>query len=87
MQAAPGPQMSRVQKLRWYADTLMKDAAEAEKKGEKDSAVSKYLQAAELLLLLSKAEENYTAWKNYTDKAAFCQQKTRSLIALSPRPE
>ncbi len=87
MQAAPGPQMSRVQKLQWYAGQLMTDAASAEKGGDKESAISRYLQAAEILLLLSKAEENYTAWKSYTDKAAHCQQRARTLIALAPRNE
>ena len=62
----------------------MTDAAEDEKKGEKDSAVSRYLQAADLLLLLSKVEENYTAWKNYTDKAEYCQRRARALIAVAP---
>ena len=77
--------MSRVQKIRWYADQLMKDAVASEQKGDREVAVSKYLQAADLLLLLAKAEENYTTWKSYTDKAAHCQQKTRSLIALAPK--
>jgi hypothetical protein len=49
--------------------------------------VSRYLQAADILLLLAKVEENYTAWKYYTDNAALCQQKARHLIALAPRDE
>jgi hypothetical protein len=77
--------MSRTQKLRWYADQLVSDAASSEQKGEKETAVSRYLQAADLLLLLAKAEQNYTAWKYYADKAAFCQQKARLLIAQVPR--
>jgi hypothetical protein len=79
--------MTRIQKLRWYADQLMKDAAGAEQKGDKDTAISRYLQAADLLLLLSKTEENYPVWKAYTDKAAHCQQKARGLIALTPKAE
>ena len=85
MQAAPRSPMSRTQKLRWYADQLVSDAASSEQKGEKETAVSRYLQAADLLLLLAKAEQNYTAWKYYADKAAFCQQKARLLIAQVPR--
>jgi hypothetical protein len=84
MQALPGPQMTRAQKLRWYADQLAKDAAEEEQKGNKETAISKYLQAADLLLLLAKSEENYTAWKYFADKATLCQQRARKMIALAP---
>ena len=87
MQAAPKAPMSRAQKLRWYATQLMTDAAADEKKGDGESAISHYLQAAEILLLLSKVEENYTAWKYYTDNAAICQQRVRILIAKAPKPE
>jgi hypothetical protein len=87
MQAAPGTQMSRAQKLKWYAGQLMTDAADDEKKDDKETAISHYLQAADLLLLLAKAEQNYTAWKYFTDKAAFCQQKARGLITLVPKNE
>jgi len=87
MQAAPKPPMTRAQKLRWYANQLMTDAAADEKGGNAQSAISHYLQAADILLLLSKVEENYTAWKYYTDNAALCQQKARRLIALAPREE
>lgn len=87
MQAAPKAPMSRAQKLRWFAGQLMTDAAAAEKAGNNESAISGYLQAAEILLLLSKVEENYTAWKYYTDNAALCQQKVKALIALTPRQE
>jgi hypothetical protein len=85
MSASPQQQMSRVQKLRWYVDQLMKDASELEQKGGGESAVSKYLQAADILLLLSKGEESYTTWKSYTDKASFCQQRAKRLIALAPK--
>ena len=84
MQAAPKPPMTRVQKLRWYAGQLMTDAANDEKAGDSETAVSHYLQAADILLLLAKVEENYTAWKYYTDNASQCQQRARRLIALKP---
>jgi len=87
MQAAPGPPMTRAQKLRWYANLLMTDAAADEKAGNSETAVSRYLQAADILLLLAKVEENYTAWKYYTDNAALCQQKAKHLIALAPKEE
>ncbi len=79
--------MSRAQKLRWYAGQLMTDAANDEKTGDKETAISRYLQAADLLLLLAKTEESYTAWKYYADRAAYCQQKARGLIALTPKPD
>lgn len=85
MQAAPKPPMTRAQKLRWYANQLMTDAAADEKAGNSDTAVSRYLQAADILLLLGKVEENYTAWKYYTDNASLCQHKARRLIAIAPR--
>jgi len=87
MQAAPKPPMTRTQKLRWYAGQLMTDAAADEKVGSTESATSKYLQAAEILLLLAKVEENYTAWKYYTDTAAQCQQRAKRLIALAPKED
>ena len=84
MQAGPKPPMTRAQKLRWYAEQLMADATTDEKTGGYESAVSHYLQAAEILLLLAKVEENYTSWKYYTDNASMCQQRARRLIALVP---
>lgn len=63
----------------------MTDAAADEKAGSYEAAISRYLQAADILLLLSKVEENYSAWKYYTDNAAQCQQKARRLIALAPK--
>jgi hypothetical protein len=65
----------------------MTDAAADEKAGSAETAVSHYLQAADILLLLAKVEENYTAWKYYADRAAQCQQKARRLIALGPRED
>lgn len=85
MQAAPKAPMTRAQKLRWYAEQLMADAASEEKVGSNETAVSHYLQAADILLLLAKVEENYNAWKYYADSASMCQQKARRLIALTPK--
>lgn len=79
--------MTRSQKVRWYANQLMTDAASDEKSGSNETAISRYLQAAEILLLLAKVEENYTAWKYYADNAATCQQRARHLIALTPKAE
>ena len=87
MQAAPKPPMTRAQKLRWYAGQLMTDAAADEKAGSAETAISHFLQAADILLLLAKVEENYTAWKYYADTAAQCQQKAKRLIALAPKDE
>jgi hypothetical protein len=77
--------MTRTQKLRWYAGQLISDADADAKVGSAETAISKYLQAADILLLLAKVEENYTAWKYYADTAAQCQQKARRLIALAPK--
>jgi len=79
--------MTRTEKLRWYAGELMADAASDEKAGTNETAISRYLQAADILLLLAKVEENYTAWKYYTDTASQCQQRARRLIALSPKDD
>lgn len=84
MQASPRSPTTRAQKLRWYAGQLMADAANDEKSGDIESAISHYLKAAELLLLLAKVEESYTAWRSYVDAASQCQQRTRRLIALRP---
>lgn len=77
--------MTRIQKLRWYVEQLMTDASSEEKAGSNENAVAHYLQAADILLLLAKVEENYTAWKSYADNAAACQQKAKRLIALTPK--
>ena len=87
MQAAPKPPMTRAQKLRWYSGQLMADAAADEKAGDNETAISRYLQAADILLLLAKVEENYTAWKYYADTATECQQRARRLIALAPKAD
>lgn len=79
--------MTRAQKLRWYSNQLMQEATAEEKAGRPETAISKYLQAADILLLLAKVEENYTAWKHYADTAESCQKRARTLIALAPKDE
>ncbi|MBI3859620.1 MAG: hypothetical protein HY296_05200 [Thaumarchaeota archaeon] len=79
--------MTRAQKLAWYADQLMADAAKDQKNSAPETAISRYLQAADILLLLAKVEESYTAWKVYADKAAYCHQRVRTLMALTPKAE
>jgi hypothetical protein len=86
MQRVPTPAnqpLTRAQKLRWYAEQLVADAVTDEKAGNFEAGVSHYLQAADIFLLLAKVEENYSAWRYYTDGASTCQQKARGLIALS----
>ncbi len=65
----------------------MADAAADEKSGSNETAISRYLQAADILLLLAKVEESYNAWKYYADTAAQCQQKARHLIAITPKDD
>jgi hypothetical protein len=77
--------MTRTQKLKWYAEDLITEATADAKAGNSETAISHYLQAADILLLLAKVEESYPAWKSYTDTAAQCQQNARKLIALAPR--
>jgi hypothetical protein len=79
--------MTRAQKLRWYAGQLVTEATGDEKVGAYMTATSRYLQAADILLLLAKVEENYTAWKYYTDTAAECQKRAKRLIALAPKDD
>lgn len=79
--------MTRVQKLRWYAGQLIADARAEVKAGCPETATSHYLQAADILLLLAKFEENYTSWKQYTDTAAQCQKEAKALISLKPNVE
>lgn len=74
--------MSRTQKLVWYAGQLMTDAAAAEKIGDHGGAAKAYLNASDILLMLSKYEENYARWKEYTDKAEYCHKKARTMIVL-----
>jgi hypothetical protein len=76
--AAP---VSRLKKIEWYAGQLASQALAKEKEGRIGDAVVDYLQAADLLLLLSKTQENYTIWKDYTDRATACQQRVKILMA------
>lgn len=87
MQAAPKPPMSRAQKLRWLTNNLIEEANAAEKAGNPDGAISKYLQAADILLLLAKVEQSYTAWKYYSDTAEQCQKRVKMLIATAPKQQ
>lgn len=72
---------ARYKKIEWYAAHLVNEAASKEKAGRPGDATVDYLQAADLLLLLAKGQQGYTAWKAYTDKAVSCQQRARALIA------
>ena len=76
--AAP---LSRLKKIEWYAGHLASEALAKEKQDRIGDAVVDYLQAADLLLLLAKNQENYTIWKNYTDRATACQQRVKILMA------
>lgn len=77
--------MTRTQKLRWFSNQLIQEAVAEEKAGNPDFAIKKYLQAADILLLMAKVEQNYTAWKSYTDTAEQCQKRSRMLIASAPK--
>jgi hypothetical protein len=80
-QTASAPQISRLKKIEWYAGQLATQAVAKEKEGRIGDAVVDYLQAAELLLLLAKNQENYTIWKDYTDRATACHQRVKILMA------
>ncbi len=75
------PPVSRLKKIEWFAAQLMTEAAAKDKEGKIEEAVVDYLQAADMLLLLSKNQENYTIWKDYTDRATACQQRVKILMA------
>jgi hypothetical protein len=85
VQPAQSPPMSQAQKLKWYSEQLVKDASQAEKEGRTGDAVATYLKAADIFLLLSKVEQNYTSWLAYTDKANFCQKRVKLLLAAAPQ--
>ena len=76
----PAP-LSKLKKIEWYAGQLASEAAAKEKEGRLGDAVVDYLEAADLLLLLSKNQEDYTLWKGYTDRATACQQRVKILMA------
>ncbi len=81
-QAAP---LSKTKKIEWYAGHLVNKAASKEKAGRTGDAIVDYLQAADLLLLLAKGQQEYTLWKSFSDRAIACQQRVRVLIATRKR--
>ena len=79
--AEPPSQLSKVKKIEWYAAQLATDAVAKEKTGKTEEAIVDYLQAADVLLLLAKNQDNYTVWKDYADRAMACQQRVKLLMA------
>jgi len=79
--AGPSQGMSKLKKVEWYAGQLIADAAAKEKAGSTEEAIVLYLNAADVLLLLAKGQDNYTVWKGYSDKAIQCQQRSKMLMA------
>jgi hypothetical protein len=80
-QAQPSSGMSKLKKVEWYAGQLINEASELEKAGNLEESIVKYLNAADVLLLLAKGQDNYTVWKTYSDRALQCQQRSRILMA------
>jgi hypothetical protein len=88
-QIAPKPQpqqpqaaqVSKLEKIEWYATQLVNEAVAKEKAGRLGDAIADYLQAADLLLLLAKGQKDYTPWKTLSDRAIACHQRVRLLIA------
>jgi len=80
-QPLPPSGMSKLKKVEWYAGQLINDAAEKEKSGSFEEAIVLYLNAADVLLLLAKGQDNYSVWKGYSDRAVQCQQRARLLMA------
>lgn len=73
--------MSKVKKVEWYAGQLISDAITKEKSGSIEEAIVDYLNAADVLLLLAKGQENYSVWKSYSDRALQCQQRAKTLMS------
>ena len=73
--------MSKLKKVEWYAGQLITEATEMEKSGNLEEAIVKYLNAADVLLLLAKGQDNYTVWKSFSDRALQCQQRSKILMA------
>src|SRR5712664_4093037 len=73
LQAAPKQQqpqtaqLSKLKKIEWFAGHLVNEAASKEKAGRIGDAIVDYLQAADLLLLLAKGQQEYTPWKSFSD--------------------
>lgn len=80
-QAQSAAAMSKVKKVEWYAGQLINEAIAKEKAGSYDEAIVTYLNAADVLLLLAKGQDNYTVWKSYSDRAIQCQQRSKVLMA------
>lgn len=70
----------KAKKLEWYADMLASDAATKEKSGKIQDAIEDYLKAADILLLLTRNEADYSVWKRYSDKITTYQHKVRLLV-------
>ena len=85
-QPQPG-QLSKLKKIEWFAGHLVNEAASKEKAGRIGDAIVDYLQAADLLLLLAKGQQEYTPWKSFSDRAIACQQRVRVLIAKKKQNE
>jgi len=79
--------MSKLKKIEWYAGQLVNEAVSKEKAGRTGDAIVDYLQAADLLLLLAKGQQDYTPWKTFSDRAIACQQRVRVLIASQKQKE
>jgi hypothetical protein len=80
-QAQQSASMSKLKKVEWYAGQLITEAAGLEKEGNFEEAIVKYLNAADVLLLLAKGQDNYTVWKSFSDRALQCQQRSKILMA------
>lgn len=80
-QAKNPNEMSKLKKIEWYAGQLINEAVTKEKEGNLEEAIVAYLNAADILLLLAKGQDNYTVWKTYSDRAIQCQQRSRVLMA------
>lgn len=80
-QAPPANGMSKLKKVEWYAGQLVNEAVALEKAGSLEEAIVKYLNAADILLLLAKGQDNYSVWKSYSDRAIQCQQRSKILMA------
>ena len=80
-QPQPPESMSKLKKVEWYAGQLINDAVAKEKAGIYEEAIVLYLNAADVLLLLAKGQDNYTVWKSYSDRAIQCQQRSKILMA------
>ncbi len=74
-------QLSKLKKVEWYAGHLVNEAVSKEKAGRTGDAIVDYLQAADLLLILAKGQQEYVPWKAFSDRAIACQQRVRVLIA------